>query len=42
VSSGTGVMMLRPVNLADSCVYRTGMIGSRHGIFPSNYVKMKE
>jgi hypothetical protein len=23
-------------------VDRTGMIGTRHGIFPSNYVKMKE
>jgi hypothetical protein len=21
---------------------RTGMIGTKHGIFPSNYVKMKE
>ena len=23
-------------------IYRTGMIGTRHGIFPSNYVKMRE
>jgi hypothetical protein len=21
---------------------RTGMVGTKHGIFPSNYVKMKE
>lgn len=25
-----------------SLYFRTGMIGSRQGIFPSNYVKMKE
>lgn len=34
-------LIARERQLTDPCD-RTGMIGTRHGIFPSNYVKMKE